>query len=442
LDYMHISWGMHGDAYHYARSLTPVTGTNGIAFGPDGTMTGRESGVTYPQFLKLPDGDLLYFFRKGGSGNGDMFLNRYSIASETWTNVHLSGSSHVALIKGTGWTPNYNAYWQMPCIDEDGNIFLTWTWRYNSSSPAGEAGYQTNHDYAYGWSPDGGFTWKRSSGVDYVLPINERGENGNPNSMAEKVLSIPEGSSLMNQSGMTLDRAGRPVLANWWAPGAITNNHRRQYMVGFPGANGWETRQLSFRTIDSPSYKVPESALGDMGRPTIVSDKDDRLIVIYRDNEGTPGLTVVHSLPKAQDPQRLVWTKFDLTTEPLGRFDAPHVDLNRWEQDNMLHIFHQPVNGQGYSAPNTASPVSVLEWDVAAYFSHRPDLRLAMTNNAAALTWPAQPGWSYRLQTGSDLLTWSNVCTVPGTNGTLSVGIRDLPTDTTYWRLEIREGAY
>ncbi|MCU0783935.1 MAG: BNR-4 repeat-containing protein, partial [Verrucomicrobia bacterium] len=322
-DFMHISWGMHADAYHYAKSLTPVTGTNVIAFGPDGTMTGKENSVTYPQFLNLPNGDLLYVFREGGSGNGDLFLNRYRIASQTWTNVHLTGNSQLSFIKGTGWTPNYNAYWQQPCVNAAGNIFLIWTWRYNSDSPAREVGYQTNHDYDYAWSPDEGVTWKRSSGVNYVLPINERGENGNTNSIAEKVLSIPEGSSLMNQSGMCLDRSGQPVLANWWAPGASTNNHRRQYMVAFPDTNGWEVRQVSFRTIDSPTNKVPETALGDMGRPTIVCDRDDRLIVIYRDNEGASGLTVVHTLPKALDPQRRVWTQFDLTTKNLTGFDAP-----------------------------------------------------------------------------------------------------------------------
>ena len=83
-----------------------------------------------------------------------------------------------------------------------------------------------------------------------------------------------------------------------------------------------------------------------MGRPTIVCDKDDRLIVIYRDNEGANGLTVVHSLPRALDPQRLVWTQFDLTTDTLAGFDAPNVDLVRWEQDNVLHVYYQPVNGQ------------------------------------------------------------------------------------------------
>jgi hypothetical protein len=165
LGHMHLSWGMHGDPFHYARSLAPVTGANEIAFGPDGTMTGKENSVTYPQFLTLPNGDLLYFFREGGSGNGDLFLNRYRIASQSWSNVHLSGTKQLAFIKGTGFTPNYNAYWQKPCIDANGNIHMAWTWRYNSDSPAGEVGYQTNHDFAYAWSPDEGVTWKWPEGT-------------------------------------------------------------------------------------------------------------------------------------------------------------------------------------------------------------------------------------------------------------------------------------
>jgi hypothetical protein len=442
--FMHLSWGMHADAYHYAKSLTPVTGTNVIAFGPDGTMTGKENSVTYPQFLNLPNGDLLYLFREGGSGNGDLFLNRYRIASQTWTNVHLNGTSQLSLLKGTGWSPNYNAYWQQPCVDAAGNIFLVWTWRYNSDSPAGEIGYQTNHDYDYAWSPDEGVTWKRSSGVSYVLPINERGENGNTNSKAEKVLSIPEGSSLMNQSGMCLDRSGQPVLANWWAPGASTNNHRRQYMVGFPGTNGWETRQISFRTIDSPTNKVSEAALGSskMGRPTIVCDKDDRLIVIYSDNEGSAGLTVVHTLPKALDPQRLVWTQFDLTTNNLIGFDAPNVDLVRWDQDNILHVFYKYKEGQGFTSTNNADSIGVLEWDAAAYFNPRPELSIALTNGSARLTWPAQPGWGYRLQSSTNLLNWTTVTTLDGMPWSLEAVV-PLPAATSvFWRVAIREGGF
>lgn len=444
LGYMHLSWGMHGDAFHYARSLAPVTGTHEIAFGPDGTMTGKENAVTYPQFMSLRNGDLLYFFREGGSGNGDLFLNRYRISSQTWANVHLSGTNQLAFIKGTGFTPNYNAYWQKPCMDSNGNIHLVWMWRYNSDSPAGESGYQTNHDFAYAWSPDEGVTWKRGNGTNYVLPINERGENGNSGSIAQKVISIPEGSSLINQAGMCVDRSNQPVLASWWAPATAKNDFRRQYMVGFPGSNGWETRQITTRTVDSPATKVAESQLGTsrMGRPVIVCDKDDRLLVVYADNDGPGGLTVVHTRPKALDPQRLLWTQFDLTTDPVGAMDAANPDLERWEQDNQLHIFYlSPSTG------NSAAAVGVLEWDAAAYFAHHPDPRLTFSEDRvnAIISFPTQPGWAYRLWSGTDLTNggWQQIETISGNGATQQITHANGGVGPRrFWRLEIKEGGF
>ena len=52
----------------------------------------------------LPDGDLLFLFREGSSGNGDTFLNRYDTATRTWDNVHRSGTTQLPFLKGTGWS--------------------------------------------------------------------------------------------------------------------------------------------------------------------------------------------------------------------------------------------------------------------------------------------------------------------------------------------------
>jgi hypothetical protein len=444
--YLHMSWGMHGNPYHYARTTLPVTGDQPIVFGPDGTMTGQEGNVTYPQFLPLPGGDLLYKFREGGSGNGDNFLNRYSSATRTWTNVHRSGSAQAPFIKGTGWAPNYNAYWQMPCLDSVGRLHLVWTWRYNDDSPAGEAGYQTNHDFDYAWSPDHGVTWRRSDGRDYVLPINELGENGNPNSVAEKVLSIPEGWSLINQAGMCLDTHDRPVIASWWAPGAGTNHHRRQYLVAFPGTNVlWEVRQISQRNIDPPGTKFAESSVRDLGRPVIVCDRAGRLIVLYRDNDGSNGLTIAHSLPYAADPERRHWTTVDLTVENAGSYE-PVIDAERWARDNVLHIMYQRTAGLGYNPPaNTASPIGVLEWNAAAYFAHRPRLEISFTNqhHDARLGFESQKGWSYRLRTASHLPAWEVVAEVPGTGTLVELPQPGRGADISrFWWLESVEGPF
>ena len=95
------------------------------------------------------------------------------------------------------------------------------------------------------------------------------------------------------------------------------------------------------------------------------------------------------------------------------------MDLPRWERDNVLHVFYQPVNGQGYTAPaNNAAPVGVLEWDAAAYFAHRPRLHLAgQYPTHVVLAWNSQPGWTYRLQTSTNLTTWHDLTTRRGRLG-------------------------
>jgi len=449
--FMHLSWGMHGDAFHYSRSTTPVTGSGPIVLGPDTTMTGQENGVTYPQFLKLPDGDLLFLFREGSSGSGNTFLNRYNTASATWDNVHRSGNTQIPFIKGSGWTPDYNAYPNMPQLGgaDGGDLLLTWCWRYEPAggdSPANQNGYQTNNNFAFGRSTDGGATWQRHDGTPYVLPISRNGESGDPATAAEHIVTIPEGSSLINQASMCLDSAGNPVIASWWAPGAAQADHRRQYQVVFRHANGtWQTRTVSNRSINPPGTKFDEGAVRNLGRPIMVRDNSDRIIVAYRDNQGSNGITIVHSLPLAEDPDRLVWIEFDLSTEKLGNFE-PIIDNGLWDRDGQLHFLYQASAGEGYTPPaNTAARFSILEWDAAGYFAQHSQPRIAFNaeRTQVHITCPSEPSWSYRLWSSTDLEDWDAVETRPGTGGPL-VFTRDLVTGEgrRYWRIEFAEGGF
>ena len=417
--YMHVSWGMHGDAFHYSKSTTPVTGGGSISLGPDTTMTGTENTVTYPQFLKLPAGDLLFIFREGASGNGDTYINRYSIATKTWANVHGSASTQNPFIKGTGWTPNYNAYLNMPQLGgaNGDDLIITWSWRTSSGlsdAGTGFSGYQTNNNINFARSTDAGLTWKRFGGSSYSLPITRDLEVGAANK-AEIITTIPEGSSLINQASTCLDANDNPVTCTWWAPETASSNYRRQYRVVFRDDNGtatladdtWQARNVSDRTTDPVGTRYAEDHVRDLGRPVIVADDADRLIVSYRDNQGSPslttgvsnGLTIVHSLPKADDPHRLVWVQFDLTTENLGNYE-PIIDNELWDRERQLHFLYQAAEGQGYTAPaNLASRFSVLEWDAAAYFAHQPQPGVAFSADKTqiTITCPSQPSWAYRL---------------------------------------------
>jgi hypothetical protein len=447
-NYMHLSWGMHNATpIHYARSTAPVTGTNSIAFGSDfGTMTGQtsiETEVTYPQFLTMPNGDLLFLYRVGGpgggSGGGDTYLNRWSLAAQTWTNVN----GGTPFIKGY-WSSatNYNAYPNMPCLDAAGNLYLAWTWR---ETPA----YESNHDLNYAKSTTGGVTWQRYDSTPYDLPICESGGTGDANQFSIPVISIPQNYSLINQAGMCLDAANNPVIATWWAPGSPTN-YQRQYMIVFLDTNGvWQTRQVSNRTNDPPGTEELDGVVRDLGRPVVVCDWQNRIIVLYRDNFGSNGLTLVSSLPYAVDPQRTNWVTFDLTTDNLGNYE-PVIDLMRWNMDNVLDIVYQASDGEGYTAPaNNASPIGVLEWNDAAYFNYVPSLQLNLTNQNqdVALSWDTQPGWGYQVQWSTNLAStnWNTTATLDAPGGFLPmqyVHTNGAAGPLRFWRLQTKEGGF
>lgn len=435
--FMHLSWGMHGDAFHYAKSTTSVFGTNAIGFGPDTTMTGNENTVTYPQWFRLPNGDLLYLFREGASGAGDTYLNHYSLSSQTWSNVHTSAGAQQPFLKGRGWSPDYNAYPNMPQLDDTGTFHLVWMWR---DTP----GYQSNHDFNYARSTNGGLTWQRFNGTSYTLPVSASGENGDPNTAAEIIWPIPQNNSLINQAGMCLDQDSNPVVATWWAPGTSTNNYRRQYMVLFRDGNSWAVRQISQRTNDPIGTIQQDAVVRDLGRPVVVCDPAGRVIVLYRDNFGSNGLTIAHTLPYAMDPHRTNWITFDLTTANLG-FYEPVIDHARWALDQNLNIIYQPSQGLGYTPPaNTAAQIGVVEWNAAKYFAHRPTLALTLQNNTnAMLMFNAQLGWGYRVQTSTNLVDWLTLTTIPGISGSMEyTHTNSAGSSQRYWRLQSQEGGF
>lgn len=467
--FMHLSWGMHGDEFHYSRSTTPVTGAWPIALGPDTTMTGQESIVTYPQFLRLPDGDLLFLFRRFYSGNGAQFLNRYSVAERIWRPVHTNAQGvAIPFISGM-WAPlhDYNPYVNMPQLGGvDGReLTLTFNWRYlpvngagAPGSPGGFSGYQTNNQLGFARSPDAGLTWYRSDGSVYALPITRNAENGVEAGRAEVIVNIPEGFSYINQASMCLDAAGWPVTATWWAPDTGSGNFRRQYMVVFRHEDGtWQTRPVSSRVTDRTNVRYAENHVRDLGRPTVVIDDQDRIIVAYRDNQAdnlvnadntlntgvSNGITIVHSLPREQDPDRLLWLSFDLTSENLGNYETM-IDNELWDTKRRLHFLYQQSGGQGYSPPaNNASRISVLEWDVADYFLHSPQPGIETIDQGAGVRvfWRSEPSFTYRLMTSTDLTHWTEVATQVGTGQPSEHRHTFTPDEPRrFWRLHRSEG--
>jgi hypothetical protein len=141
--YLHVSWDHHNNELRYARSVSPGS----LQLTDKMPMTGlKEKKVTYPEFYRLPNGNLLFLYRDGGSGNGDLMLNHYDAKTKQWTQLQ------DGWLNGEG---QRNAYWQMT-IDKAGTLHISWVWR---ESPD----VASNHDMGYARSKDGGRTWEKST---------------------------------------------------------------------------------------------------------------------------------------------------------------------------------------------------------------------------------------------------------------------------------------
>jgi hypothetical protein len=332
---MHLTWGMHNNRLLYRKSIGSVLNDKPIVFGTENLpMTGKnENSVTYPQFYNLPDGDLLFFYRNGGSGDGNTYLNRYDTATRAWKAVQ-----HPLF---DGLSTSVNAYFNSLAFDAKGVLHATWTDR-------GTPAFQTNHHLYYARSPDQGVSWTRMEGTPYRLPISE--------SAAELVVNIPENSTLINQASMTVDKYDRPIVATWWAPGTSQGDFTRQYMLAYYDGSAWRTSQISNRSREPLQS---DATVRDLGRPLVLVDDANRTIVVMRYDERKDVVTVGYSADKQK------WSLVDLTAEELGDWE-PTVDAEFWQGEGKLHLLYQPV-GLG----SDDSTISVLEWNAREYSGRR-----------------------------------------------------------------------
>jgi len=327
--YLHVAWDHHGNALNYARSVSPLS----LHLTDKIPMTGiEETNVTYPEFYKMPDGDLLFLYRDGRSGKGNMVINRYALKTKKWSQL----SSN--LIDGEG---KQNAYCQT-CVDERGTIHISWVWR---SSPD----VASNHDMCYARSTDGGLTWEKSTGEKYVLPIN--------GSTAEYVCRIPQNSELINQASMTTDEAGNPFIASYWRD---ANSDIPQYHLIYNIGNAWKELTMGFR-------KTPFSLSGmgtkriPISRPQIIikgKGADVSVRLLFRDSERGEKVSMAVCNHIAENN----WKITDLTTSGVGAWE-PSFDTELWKQKKQLHIFVQQVeqvDAEGIAKSN-GQMVFVLE---------------------------------------------------------------------------------
>ena len=380
---MHMSWDMHNISLNYAISNSVVTdqtfsslsfstksAANAPSLFPNGGGTTNE--VTYPEFFNIPGtGNMVFAYRNGGagggSGNGDQYLDVYNPTMGTWTNTKIIN----------GQLTSVNAYLNGFVYNSTGSLLTTWTWR---ASPD----WQTNSNIMFAGSPDNGTTWfKQDGATQYTLPIIQSGSPAS--SVAQTVWTIPQHSSFINQTTMTVDNNDNPIVATYWAPGTTgstnstlppngtTNNPNHQYMLVYYDGAAWRTSQISERTSDT-AFDTSAADVRDLGRPIVLTDKQNRTLVVTRSEDTSMGSfsnanlglnknnIVVYYSTNLSSPTP-TWNSITLDATNMGSYE-PTYDAAMWKNYGILDLFYEPT---GLGASSAA--VKVLEWNERRYFS-------------------------------------------------------------------------
>jgi len=327
---LHLAWDHHNNPLRYARGVRP----GALELTDKLPMTGQnERSVSYPEFYRQPDGGLLFFYRDGGSGRGNLVINRYDTATQAWTRLHSN------VISGEG---RRNAYWQA-FLDHQGTLHLSWVWR---ESPD----VASNHDMAYARSRDGGRSWETSQGQPYTLPITE--------ASAEVAARIPQNSELINQTSMSADRDGNPYIASYWRrAGSMVP----QYQIVYRSGDAWKELELGFRRMPFSLSGVGTKAI-PIARPQIMVDLQARsptAVLVFRDEERGGRVSVA----RITDFDAGRWEVRDLTSDAVGAWE-PSFDTELWRTRGELNLFLQAVqqvDGEG-AANVPPSKVRVLQW--------------------------------------------------------------------------------
>lgn len=305
--YLHLSFDHHGQPLNYCKSIAPGS----LELGDKMLMTGvDEANVTYPEFYRLADGDLIFVYRSGSSGRGNLVMNRYLLSEKRWKRIQ------DVLIDGEG---ERNAYWQL-YVDEAGTIHLSWVWRETWM-------VETNHDLCYARSRDGGKTWEKSDGEKYALPITATN--------AEYACHIPQKSELINQTSMCADKNGQPFIATYWRD---QNSEVPQYRLVWFDGKTWQQQQVSQRTTPfslsgGGTKRIP------IARPRLVikqEKKQNKIFYVFRDIERGDKVSMAYSSGLETNK----WTFTDLTDFPVDAWE-PSYDTELWKSKQQLQLFVQ-----------------------------------------------------------------------------------------------------
>lgn len=346
---LHLSGNMHCVPLVYFKTREPG---EAATFERITSLVGAmEDRCTYPKFMTGPNGEFIFTYRHGSSGNGINLYNVYDPESQTWRRL-IDGP----LLDGKG---EMNAYAIGPQLGPDGWYHMVWVWR---DTPDCE----TNHDLSYARSRDL-VHWETSNGEPLTLPITIA--NG------EIVDPVPPGGGIINgntrigfdgQNRVILsyhkyDEAGNTQIYNarledgaWKYYQASDWTHRWefsgrgtiQFEVHLGGVTLEDGKLLqSFRSPESGGlYELEPATLKPVGKGTrnpvgsLVAPAKER-----SPESEFPGMQVRWQGDSGEAPGEQTW--YMLRWETLGsNRDRPREEP--WPAPSMLRVYRMGLTSQ------------------------------------------------------------------------------------------------
>ncbi|MBK1825464.1 BNR-4 repeat-containing protein [Haloferula rosea] len=331
---------------HHKHPLNYRVSSVGVATNPDavswsaslfGSVTdelgsvGRLTDVTYPSFFQAPNGNLMLFYRFGGSGNGDGMIYEYDGSSSDWSPgmgkfISRSGTYNGAVSSNsTSRNPYING------ISYGGDrLHASWGWRESSG------GSQFNHDLNYAYSDDDGRTWRNSAGTQ----IGVTGSSFISIHSSDLIVApIPQNIGLSNQYTHYAypDGSCHVVVAHReGGTGSVRYHHYWRNAAGT-----WSSEVL------------PLSG----SRPKLVGDENRELFLVYVSGNT---LRVAKGTPNASET---AWSWSSIHSQSdRSEGGEGQIDVARWEADRILSVYGQedpPSNG-------SSTALHVLDYQVSA----------------------------------------------------------------------------
>ncbi|QTN32925.1 BNR-4 repeat-containing protein [Akkermansiaceae bacterium] len=321
---IHLTWDHHVSDLHYRRSKigaadkpesTPWTAE---LFGPitnvlDGI--GPVTEVTYPRFVRMPDGNLMFYHRFVTSGNGDSFIRVYDGKKSEWMNNRGKFiDRQIGNYKFNGKTSRYR-YAYINGIGYAGRrLHVSWVWRdrFEKTSATNQ------HDLCYAYSDDDGLTWNNSDGTRIAVTGKSFINIDSPGLV---VHPIPPGRSLTSQNTQYAypDGSIHVIL-----------NHERE---GGSGGRGYHHHWR-----DAAGKWHVESLPFSGSRPELVGDGQRNLFVVHTAGKD---LRILKGVPNA-NLSAWSWSLIHKSGSP-GTGGDGQIDQSRWQSEEILSVLHQEL---------------------------------------------------------------------------------------------------